>query len=458
MISDLEHKEEKLGSDVYACERKITNLGNERERAYIRLAEFYLPELDAQFIKQTLTEVQGDVSYIFQQKQNRRTELESLMKSSTKQKKTLEEKFEILTKQLNEAADERDRLNGIVAEDLGKNHEYRDLDARANQANERIIQNKARVEEMQNEAAEKLPKYEANKMFMYLVKRNFDPSDTHKGLINRLDSKVAEIVNYADQKNNYDFLKSMPELMQIELNRRLDELNELKEQIRHIEDITAEKYGLTKVIENGTQLGNNRNKVMSLIEELDSKYNSYACERKDLDSTKGEYHQEAIQKLKAFLKGNNIKELKERAQATLGTEDDHLVNRMEEIDYEIRDLKDKTKEIKNERDKVHDDIEKMIDLRNKYRSHDFESSRSYFDSGFNINTLLLAYLAGRMTANSMWDTINHHQNFEYDDYLSSSSSSSGGGFSSFGGGGFGGGGFSSGGGFGGGGFSSGHGF
>lgn len=467
-ISEEENKVEELESKIYTCETKIENLGTERENIYTKLATTYLPELEAKTVRETLHGVQAEVEKIFKEKQEKRQDLEKLMSSSQEEKRKFEKTLNEVTDSLNQKVAERDKLRGEVAKELSSNSEYTELDKNAKQAEERLKGNKERVGEIETLAKEKLPAYEKNRLFMYLVKRKFRTKNYDKrGLIARLDSWVAGLINFASQKANYDFLKAMPELMAQEVSRRQGELDKVVEELEKIEKNVSDKYGLTKIIEQGEALASERNEIIQETDKKDLEYQKYAQERKTLDSTKDPYHIEAVQELKKYLKGESVQQLKQRARGTPRTEDDRLVGRLEEIDLEIRELKDKTKNIKLDRNKEEKKLEGLREIESTYRKRDYDSRRSYFDSSFDINSLLIGYLAGKYSHDCFMDEMKTSHHFKpLETYHSSSSysssyhssESSGISFGGGGGGGFGGGGFSGGGGFGGGGFSSGRGF
>lgn len=457
-ISKLQGQESKLNSTLHSYENKIDSLTAEREESYVSLAETYLPELDAQAIKNTLKEVQGDVQEIFRKKQLRRKELENLMQASTEKKGTLEEKLGKVTSELNQKASERDSIVKDIKAELSQHPKYPTLAKEAKTDKDNLEKNEERAKEVKADAQKKLPSYENNKIFMYLVNKSFGTEEyDSKGIIRKLDQCIAEKVDYKNSKKSYDYLRAIPELVDLEVSKRKEKLEEKISKIKAIEKEVADNHGLTAVLEEGKKLGMTREEMLKAVSKLNSEYESYASERKESDGTKDSYHKEAIQKLKGYLKGDNIAELKKLARNTPDTKDDKLVDRIEEIDYSVRELKDKAKETRDEREKLTDKLKGLKKVMDKFRSNDFESYRSYFDSDFDINTLILAYMAGKMSENSLWSKIddNHHFRVEHhdsyssssshDDYSSSSSSFGGGGFS--GGGGFGGGGFSSGSGF-----------
>ena len=467
---ELERNVESLNRDIYRHEKDIESISNEREEYYASLAQIYLPALDADSVKQTLREVQKDVQKIFQQKQEKRKEIDYMLQTSSKSKEEWEGKLQDVTEQLNQKASERDDLQKKVMEEINANSDYVKLYNQTRQAKDQLEQNQKRVQEAKEDSESKLPAYEANRLFTYLLKREYGTENYQAGnLAGKLDKWVAKIVNYEDSKKNYDFLRAMPELMEAEVQRRQEVFSDLMKKLQAIESVSSDKHGLTKVLSEGLKLGKTREQILSGLNATDAKMKSYTQERKNLDSTKDEYHVRAIQKLKSYLEDASVAELKQRARETPDPEDDKLVEKIEDADREIRKLKDSAKKIRAERESMQEKLDGLNEIASKYKGKDFESGRSRFSSGFDINDLLLGYMAGKYSSGHVWDNIKTNQQFEKEESYSHSSLGYGSGFSSgssshhsssFGSGGnsFGGGIFSSGGGFGGGGFSSGHGF
>lgn len=466
-IGEVESQSQKLQREIYNYENDITELTEEREQCFVRLATTYLPDLEAKSVQQTLAEVQETVKKIFREKQQKRSELEDLMQSSQTTRKQLEKQLEGATEKLNKKVSERDELTKQTAQELSTIPDYVELDRTAEPATETLMHHRQRVKEAKEEAKEKLPAYRENKLFMYLVNRKFGANEYEgKGLVATLDSWVAKKVGFEEAKKCFDFLQAMPELMQIKVDKEQEELDVVLGKMQAIEKGVSDKYGLPKVIEEGKKLGEERERVIGQVKQEDMNYAGYSQQRKDLDTKKDPYHVEAIQKLKSFLKGETIQELKEKASSTPRTEDDKLVSRLEEIDSSVRELKDKSKTTRTTRDSVEKKLSGLKEIKSRFTSKDYESSRSYFDNDFDINSLLIGYLAGRYTQDSIDSAIEesqhlrpietYHSSSDYS-YSSRRDSDDSGSHSS--GSGFGGGGFSSGGGFGGGGgFSSGKGF
>ncbi len=414
VISDVENEHNRLSKELYNDENTITQLSEERENSYFTLATTYLPEMTSEAIKNSLKEVQREVKEIFQIRQRRRQELENLMGSSRTNKIQFETRLEEVTKQLEEKAARRDEIKGIIARELDENKEYITLHSEAQKADAQLKQNKKRHEAVKNESEKKLSEYEKNELFMYLLRRNYGTKkQIGNSLTMRLDDFVAGIVNYKEQLyKNYMPLKETPGLINEEIEKRQTEINAIVEKLKTFEDASARNHGLPKILEEGIEISKTRSEVISEIEKLDADSKKYSAERSELDNIKGEYHKRAIKKLKEYLKGHDIAELKKLARSTPGTEDDKLVGRIEDIDKEIRNRKDKAKEVKKQQNDIATRLDDLRDIQNTYTRKDYESSRSYFDSGFDINSFLIGYLSGSYSAGDVKGHIEQHQHFE----------------------------------------------
>ncbi|MBI4441242.1 hypothetical protein HY639_03680 [Candidatus Woesearchaeota archaeon] len=471
-IRTVEKQHDELSRKVYDAEQRIGSFAAQRENTYNKLATVYLPEMTATSVRQTLHEVQTAVQHLFDEKQAKRRELETVMLDTRKEKQALEEKLEIVDGLLEQKGAERDAIKAKMADELNADKAYTELHELAAKANEQVVQNRKRLETFTEDADKKLVAYQQNPLFMYLVGRACGTPE-HAGipLTKRLDKWVARLINYPIAKQNYDFLLHMPSAIAEEVQRRQAALEGIVGKIRAMEQTVAEKQGLPPVLSEGERLRNERSRILSHIETATAAYHAYATERGKLDDTKDDYHQKAVSQLKDFLKGNTLSELKQRARATRTLEDDNLVTTLEETEQKIRAGKTMIKGLKAEQQELAEKLAGLNKIESKYRNKEFEGSRSYFDSDFDIKSLLTGYLAGKQDVHQVVKKIedNHHFKRQSSSYSSSSSwgsssSSSWGSSSSSNssswssGGGFSGGGSSTGGGFSGGGFSTGGGF
>lgn len=341
---------------------------------------------------------------------------------------------------------------------MDQNEEYRRLHGEGQKAREAFDRRERQHQTFVQEAARKLQAYRSNPLFTYLVKRNFDPSKRNGGLTQRLDGWVARVVHYRENKKNFDYLNVLPGEMEKEIERRRAAVEGLAQQVARLEEETAARHNLPVVMEQGIELGKRREHIMQDMDETDQTFARYAEERQQLDNTKGAYHQNAIQRLTQYLRGQSIEELMQRARETEDPDDDRLVQRIDATGNEIEEWKGRVRESRKEQEGILKNLKNLKDIESDFTTKDYEASRSRFPDGFDIDGLLTGLLLGRYSRSSVWDEIDSDQYFKPRETYRSSYSSSWGSSSSSSSGGFGGGGFSGGGGFGGGGFSTGGGF
>ncbi|MCX6710987.1 MAG: hypothetical protein NTZ02_02755 [Candidatus Woesearchaeota archaeon] len=454
-INEVEDHYEALSRKLYSNENSIESFSKERNNSYIELAKFYLPQMNAETVANTLPEFQGLVQKVFNDKQQRRKKVESLSSDSRKDKAALEKKFAETDETLEEKVKEINELRGVISDELKADKGYTELKDNANKADEVLAQNKKRYEAFKIDAEKKLADYESSQFFMYLLKREYDPK--HNSLMDRF---VAKVINYEENKKNYDFLTSMPEAIETEIKKRQEDLDALVAQISDVEKDKAKKHGLDSAIAQGRILGEKRKSTMSEIEKSDSDYKKYIQEIKGIDDDKGPYYREVIANLENYLGRKDLSFLKNIASSTSRKEDDELVAKIENADKKIAELKQEAKSLKTEQSSIGAKLDGLREFKRDYTRNDYESSESRFRGDFDIDRLLQLYMLRSLTINQIFTEMKEHQYFERHSYESDSwyhgssgSSGSGGGFGSGGsfgtGGSFGGGGgFGTGGGFG----------
>jgi len=474
-LNDLRDKSRNVGDSLSNTENKINLLVATREEYFGDLATFYLPELnEVETMKCTIKAMQSKVQSIFMAKQKHRKELEATIETHYENKKVLNDELSKVNTDIDEAKIKRDTLQAEALGLLNDDTNYKNTVAQATELHDKVARNILRLEEMNKEVKQKLPAFETDKVFQYLLRKNFGTANyTASGLVKKLDEWAAKKSDYQDNKKNYDILKSMPGLMSVELDSRKERLEKLIAAGRAMEDKYSEQTGLTAIIKTGKRLTEKRSKLLAQIDENDTFYTRYSQDLLGHASTKDEYHRQAVDELREYLQGQNIIALRNKAKTTPSDKDDGIVDKIDSVDALIIHRKNEAKELHEKHADISAKYEELNGLLSKYRHKDYDDSDSRFKSGLDIENLLTQFLAGRIGADSIWSDLSRYHYVEepprstYSGGSNSGGSSWGGGHSSGGGswggshssgGGFGGGGFSSGGGFGGGGFSSGRGF
>lgn len=464
-IRELETEENSLNQEITENERNVGNLSQERDSLYIQLATLYLSGIDADSMKRSLAEARNNVERVYQRRDKRRDELQELISDSQSRMNKLQIQIQDFDSELNDNSKERQVVEGKVQKKLDADKPYIDLRLQANQNEKRLEQNKKRAETFAQEAESKLRDFESSKVFMYLVEKGYgtDQYSANK-FIGFFDSAIAKKVNFRKNRQNYDFLKSMPKMIEEEVNRQQQSLDSLVEGLASIEEKAAKEYGLPSIIEEGKIVSKSRDEAITSSEQLNTTYKRHAEELDEIHEAKGKYQIEALGEVKKFIQSESVLSLKKRAHETPITEDDGIVEKMEYLDARAAEFRNALTSLKRKKTIASNKLGELRGVKDEFTRNDYESDRSRFSDGFDINDLLTGYIIGRYSSGDLTNTIKTSQHFKprpaptYSSGGYSSSRSSGGYSSSRSSGGFGGGGFSGGGGFGGGGMRSGGGF
>ncbi len=412
-ISSLQDKYRTLTRRADRCEDRVISLSHEREGLYAQLAVKYLPEMDSDSVQKTLKEVRGEVEQLFEQKKGRQKQLEKTLLDLDQSKISLQLELDKITIQLEGKVRERDKLMQSVDMRLLEHTEYKDLGDKAEQAKELIAQEDRRAKTYEEFTAPRLVDFRQDKRFSYLMKRKFGTDNYKgKGLSARFDNWLAEVVDYTAQKEDYDLQKGIPDHIAHEKAIRQDALEDVVGKMEAIENRESQDIGLVDVIKEGKEIGQKREEMMSQIEEIDSKYKRLYGEKKELATNKGFYYKNAVKRLKTYLKGSKLATLRRTALASPDPEDDVIVERIETINAGISQIKRKSKHAQSQADDVEDQLDGLKDIRRKFRRKDYESRRSYFPGGFDMDSLLTGYLVGTYNSRQLWNKIDRGQRFK----------------------------------------------
>ncbi|MBI2044597.1 hypothetical protein HYT23_00910 [Candidatus Pacearchaeota archaeon] len=407
----LEIESQTFGGKITSAQEQIRADAITQEELYIKLAKIYLPEMDADDVQRTLKEVRADVQGILDRKNQRRTELEYLIGDTTQRRASLSVRLKQVTETLDEKARQREETQIKINEELSLNQDYLDIKTNADQAQKRLEQGAKRLETFEQEAKEKLAVYEANKVFMYLVETKY-PNREGSVIKRAIDSWTAQKINFRENKKNYDFLKVMPQKMKEEIDRQKVTLESYVAELRATEQQAAQKYGLPAIVEEVGIITKTRQDMLRGVGELDKAVAGYAAERDAMNDTRGKYYEEAVGRLKSFLTGNTIDDLRKRAQQTPDATDDGYVEKIDELNYRIADRTKSLDTLRAERKSVETKLAGLREIAYNFKSRDYESSRSTFNSGFNISDLLLGYMLGNMSSHDVNRHIENNQHFK----------------------------------------------
>ena len=412
----IEEKITEVRSEYNSYTHKISDAENdirehttERENIYTTLASMYLPEAEAKELQGQIKEAQDEVTKIFQDRSNRRDGLVKIIKQTDGSIAINREKLSTMADKLNNLADNQKKIELKIIDTLKTQDDYNNALLLADQKDKEYVQGNTRLETFKDQANSQISTYENNKLFKYLIDRKFDTNNYTGNVITTwFDTKIAGFINFKVQNEQYQFLKTTPDLLKKEVSRLETEAKDAKSIVKQLYTAEAKKQGLDAAIKAFKDEISNRDNLMSVQESLKADFNKYNSEISELDTNKSEYHIKAVGKLKSYLKDYTIQDLKRQAQATPGSDDDKLVQKIESIDSEIRQYKDDINEYKIQQNKVAKKVSGLEEIERNFQSNNYDGGRSRFKDELDISDLLTGFLIGKLTADSINSTLDDY--------------------------------------------------
>ncbi len=410
-VRDTEDSLRGLVRGLSTIEDNIRELTADREDIYSRLAGKYLPSLDAESIRGTLRQVQGQVNRIYRQKQRERDSIEDSIEANGRARAGHQQRLKEIVADLDDAADQRDKLRQEMEVRLAEDASYVSLRQEFETLSAEVAKYEQAYSDFVDRSDDKLRSFRANPLFMYLMERDFDPAHS-RGLIGRLDRAVANLIGYPQALRNYRYLTMIPSEMQQIYTQRQEQLRRVAEQVDTYEDDMEQEVGLDQVLARGKKLASKRDEVLELIHQVDIEDTRLKARRRKFDGSMDPYYQEAKEKLSAYLKGETLNSLFDLVHSTPDPEDDGLVERLQDVDHTLHEQKQAAKARQKEVTSYERRLEDLKDLLRDFERKDYESSRSYFPDDFDIGDLLEELASGDLSRSKLWKIISRHQEFE----------------------------------------------
>jgi len=390
----------------------LAALAAERLTTLRELARHRLPELNADTAARAIPEFADELQAIERQRKARADELLADLERSQQEIEQATGELAELTTQLDGVAAHRDDLMRQVEARLQQDLNYAPLAAQAEQAEVRVARDVVRLEELQAEAKEKLPPYEASTLFMYLWRRGFGTADyASGGFVRRMDRRLARFLDYERKVVGYRFLKTTPELVADEVERRGEEAAALTERVESMETAVENDLGVPAVLAHGAELGEQREQRLQALDELQRRIAGLHDSLHEEVGGRGDYHRQALEQLTGFFGRAEALTLERLARSTPDPADDVLV---EELRGHAQELMRRSAEVPGIEEHAHR-LERRADdydvLMRRFQRAEFDSGRSRFDDD-DAERALARFAAGEGDVDDTWDALCHAQHFE----------------------------------------------
>jgi len=405
-LQTLRHEVSRSEGERSEFETKLDQLVQKRGTALIELAKLALPELSQSSIASTYDAVQDELAGILSRRDRRVEQVSARHQRLQSRFDELNQKQREATANHESVSEQLAQLEKKIATFLQNDPDFQTMSNAAMQAEMKIANNEARLEELAQDAKEKLPAYNESSLFRYLQKRNYATTDyAPRGLTQQLDKWVARLIDYTGLKQSYEFLIETPAMMEEELKRRQVEFHELMDAVEEAEQQAAATFGLPAIQQ---QHRDSQSAVDELSKSLSSAQETLSEVHDDLvqlDSKDDDFYQEALGRIRSFLSDTETAVLKAKAESTLNRDDDDLVSEIGWINGEIDELEQNHGKRTTEKTQFQTRVKDLEFVIRRCQQTEVSTDRCSFSAAFQVKKHLREFRDGAFDGRGFWELI-----------------------------------------------------
>lgn len=326
----------KLQRDGSVCPERLQTLADERTKAFVELAQHYLPDLSHQTLANTWQEVRGQIREIFLRKEDRCRTLQFRLTDVESLRTSLEAERQELRAQFEKARRDYCSKNGNVHKVLREDRQVVVCLAEISRIDKQIEVALNQLDIAKSEAEKKLPGYEASKLFQYLQERHFGtPQYRERGIERRWDRWLAKLIDYGKSKKSFDFLNDTPDQLSELIDQKRDHYKSLLGKLEQSRSVALKKFGLSKQKRLHEKLGIQLRQAEEQLDSARQQEHVLGSELCEIESIQGEYYFQAIEIYRKFLQKLDPEILRVYSECTESPIDDQICARARKINLDI---------------------------------------------------------------------------------------------------------------------------
>ncbi|MCA9054614.1 MAG: hypothetical protein KDA75_12305 [Planctomycetaceae bacterium] len=412
-LDDVRDEAAHVRRDFDDIDRRMDEYVTRRGEAIVELARHDLPDISQATIERAYVGIRDDLRQILARKERAQAELQGRLARCRESIAGLQQQAATLTEALNALVTRRQELEQQAAERLRQDDEFQRLSRMALESEMQLKANEERAEELQLEASDKLPAYDRSRLFRYLYERRFATSAYEgRGLTRSLDRWLARLIDFERHRKGYEFLRETPELVKSEVERRRTDFHMQMEQVEAIEDRVTDEVGLTAVLQQGTERGQEHDRLVARLTQEEHQAREVESELHTLDQQQGRFYSEALERYRRFLAETETAVLATRAQETADHVDDEIVSRIAWLTTEIERLQPDVARLGSASQQAEERSEGLSFVVRRAEQANIDSERCSTPDPDAVDRELNRFLSGAMSANDLWRAIQDRLRFE----------------------------------------------
>ncbi len=400
-------------SAAQATSIEIDQLVTSQSASFRELSQLYLPRIDDDVERDGWSEMRGVLQSILLRKDDARRQLTTQLQQTAEQRVLTENRWKQLCDRVNELTARCDDLGRKFAEQLSQDSQFQTLSKKAAEGQARLEQAHASLQDVEKDAAEKLPGFERSRLFGYLKDRGFGAEAySSRGLTRWLDRWISRLIDYPRAAAGYKFLTSASRQMRqlIEEQQKLVKQLMAEVEARHSE--TAASLGLTQAQAEGSKVRGEQEVAAAAADAAQHAEDQARQKLTELDSPDCQFYREALTAFQGLIQRTERSLVAARAAQTPELTDDQVVARLKHIDDQVAEKKKQLDQYFATAQQASKRTARINELVSRCRRAQFDHPRRLFDDNFGLESQLAALLAGTVDVDHVYQDMYRHQHLD----------------------------------------------
>ena len=390
----------------------LMDLQRKKSGQFKRMAVIHLDNVISGELAAGLDVADQRVGELIKQRGQKLGAVNRQIKTNRQSQAALVEKRATASKNTERAAAELDKAEAATQSRLESDPQYSAQLDKTRKAERTAEHAREKTRQTESTREEKGKPYENDPLFAYLWRQQYGTSGYSAGHLTRLlDDWVARLCKYSAARANYASLLEIPK----RLGEHAQHLHDLADKefitLTKIEVREAAADGVPQLQESADTTQATLDAIDKEIEDTEDQLHALEQQRNRFTSGEDEDFTQAIDTLKTAFERENLQTLYEYARATATTEDDILVQEMDEARERVQQAAETLADRKRMRERQSERLQGLEDVRRRFKRNRFDNIHSEFRNDALLTMALSQFLNGTVTARELWLTIERGQRY-----------------------------------------------
>jgi hypothetical protein len=418
-LKNIDQALQTIRNDVVRLDNQLSQLSgsiavNKRHRVRLisDIAKVRLSEIESGQLQADMTAADNQVLPILQQRETALHALNAELEQHNQQLQHAEAERDDLLDRANIGSQQLVDIEANVQASLKNDSDYMAQFAKASEAGSVSAEAEVKVEQAQQDMAEKAKPYQKDQLFIYLWERGYGTTKYEGGLFARfMDGWVARVIKYESARVNFWNLMEIPKRLTEHADRVAEIAEEQRMQLQQLELEALDAAGANSLTDRLQQLRDELDQHDDRLELAEATLNEKLSQRAKFIAGEDEYIQRCLTRLSQALDHQDLAEVHRYVQATHSPTDDQLVLELQSLDDRLEDVAEDLTDLRGMHDAKLSRLKELEDVRRNFKNSRYDDVRSGFGNQALITSVLGQFLQGAVSGSDVWRAIKRNQRY-----------------------------------------------